>query len=596
MAEIYQFKEDDAVRFAQMQGIPTRKYGNEMQFIYCPVCKGGKSRDKNTFSISLRTGQCECKRSSCNYRGNMITLAKDFSFELSKDAAAYFNLNRNNDKYKKYRDAKKKIESTESAVEYLQSRGISQEICKQYEITTKTNNILVFPFKNENGELKFIKYRKTDFDKSKDKNKEWCEKDCMPILFGMNHSDPEDGPLIITEGQIDSLSVAEAGLLNAVSVPTGMNGFTWIPHCWDWFQSFKELIIFGDCEKGKVTLTELADRFNGLTRIVREEDYKGCKDANELLQKYGKEAVIAAVNNAEIQPNKHIKSLSDVEDIDLDNLESIKTMIPELDELLKGGFHSGELILLTGKRGDGKSTWMSQLISNALMQDVRSFVYSGELTDSFFKAWIDKQIIGKWKILPSEQEQLKRYYRDKIYLYDNEIIQEDDEMTTLLETIEVAIKQYDCKLICVDNLMTAVDTVSSEKLYRMQSKFTGDLKTLAKKYNVVIILVAHPRKSNGYEFQNDDVSGSADITNKVDVVMSYSRPSKDDDESIDLNCRNLLITKNRLTGKLTGKNNKIYLYYSDESKRIVGSDKNFNYYTGWNGSDFADFNDDDMPF
>ena len=46
----------------------------------------------------------------------------------------------------------------------------------------------------------------------------------------------------------------------------------------------------------------------------------------------------------------------------------------------------------------------------------------------------------------------------------------------------------------------------------------GKLKKIAVKYNVVVLLVAHPRKSNN-DFTNDDVSGSADITNKVDVVM-----------------------------------------------------------------------------
>ena len=51
--------------------------------------------------------------------------------------------------------------------------------------------MLVFPFFDEANKMQFIKYRKTDFDKSKDKNKEWCERDCKPILFGMNHCDAD---------------------------------------------------------------------------------------------------------------------------------------------------------------------------------------------------------------------------------------------------------------------------------------------------------------------------------------------------------------------------------------------------------------------
>lgn len=593
---LYQFDSDDVYRYASWTHIQTKVKGNELTFQVCPFCGGGngRKRDYGTFSISLRTGQCECKRSGCRYKGNMITISRDTGFELSEDINRYYNINNRNDNFKKFKE--KHFESSENAIDYLLKRGISQNICKQYEITTKNNNILVFPFKNEKNELKFIKYRKTDFNPEKDKNKEWCEADCMPILFGMNHADPEDGPLIITEGQIDSLSVSEAGLLNAVSVPTGCNGFTWVAHCWDWFQSFKELIIFGDCEKGHITLTELSNRFNGPVRIVRQQDYKGCKDANEILQKYGKDAIHEAVNNAEAVHDNRIKDLADVEDIDLDNIESIKTNIPQIDDILSGGLHVGELVLLTGKRGDGKSTFMSQLISNALQQNVHSFVYSGELTNSFFKAWIDKQIIGKWNIRPSEMDRLRQFYRGKICLFDNSLIT-DNEMETLLETIQISIKQYDCKLICVDNLMTAIETDSNEKLYRMQSKFVGTLKEIARKYNVVVLLVAHPRKSNGYEFQNDDVSGSADITNKVDIVMSYSRPAKDDEEGFDEHCRQLLITKNRLTGKLTSNKRKIYLYYSDQNKRIVGEDKNFDYDTGWQGDEVIVYIDDeDVPF
>ena len=68
--------------------------------------------------------------------------------------------------------------------------------------------------------MQFVKYRKTDFDKARDKNKEWCEAGTRPILFGMKQC-VDFETLVITEGQIDSLSVSEAGVKNAVSVPTG---------------------------------------------------------------------------------------------------------------------------------------------------------------------------------------------------------------------------------------------------------------------------------------------------------------------------------------------------------------------------------------
>ena len=94
---IYEFDPDDARRFGQEQGIVTRKRGNELHFDRCPYCRN-KTDDKNTFAISLRTGQFKCLRASCGAHGNMITLARDFNFSLGTTVDEYFN------RRKRYRD------------------------------------------------------------------------------------------------------------------------------------------------------------------------------------------------------------------------------------------------------------------------------------------------------------------------------------------------------------------------------------------------------------------------------------------------------------------------------------------------------------
>ena len=232
MKEIYEFDERDALRFANSIGANVRRKGNELSFTFCPLCHGGRSKDKNTFSINLTNGLCTCLRSGCAYKGNMITLARDFGFELQDGVMRYYNINNYNGKFRKFREAHK--QTTDKAVSYLGERGIPEEVVKKYEITTKDkeSSVMVFPFRNEDGELKFIKYRNMDFVKGvSEGGKEWCEANCMPILFGMYQCNLDNNTLILTEGQIDSLSVTAAGFENAVSVPTGMNGFTWIPHC-----------------------------------------------------------------------------------------------------------------------------------------------------------------------------------------------------------------------------------------------------------------------------------------------------------------------------------------------------------------------------
>ena len=76
-----------------------------------------------------------------------------------------------------------------------------------------------------------------------------CEKDTKPILFGMAQCE-DFTTLAITEGQIDSLSLAECGIKNAVSVPTGALGFTWFRHCEEWINKLKHN-CFCDYGEGK---------------------------------------------------------------------------------------------------------------------------------------------------------------------------------------------------------------------------------------------------------------------------------------------------------------------------------------------------------
>ena len=365
----YEFKEQDAFDFARFVNIRAVTKGDNLRFDYCPYCHGGERRkDKDTFAISLKNGQFNCKRSSCGAQGNMITLAKDFDFSLGNEVDEYYQPKK---QYRKFKKQEKPIEPKPEAIQYLESRGISEEVAKEYEITVQTDkpNILVFPFYDEKGILQFVKYRKTDYDKEKDKNKEWCEANCKPILFGMKQC-KDFTRLTITEGQVDSLSVATAGISNAVSVPTGAKGFTWVPYCWNWINQFEEIVVFGDFEKGHITLLdELSRRLKITVKHVRGEDYKDCKDANEILKKYGKEQVRDCVENAVIVPMKQLIQLSDVEDVDIFKIPKLRTGIKQVDRLLYGGLPLGGVVLISGKPGEGKSTLASQILVNAICQN-----------------------------------------------------------------------------------------------------------------------------------------------------------------------------------------------------------------------------------
>lgn len=589
----YEFKESDAWDFSRSSGIAAKQKGEELQFLSCPYCRGGRNGDKGTFSINLRTGQFKCLRSSCSVSGNMVTLAKDFDwFSLGRDVDAYYKAG-NRHKYRRFQKKTEPIKPKPAAVTYLESRGISSGTTEKYQITvqTKNENVLVFPFLDAAGVMQFVKYRKTDFDREKDTAKEWCEANCKPILFGMYQCNPGNKTLIMTEGQIDSLSVAESGIENAVSVPTGKNGFTWVPYCWDWLQQFETLIVFGDNENGSITLLDdMKRRFRGTIKAVKQQDYKGCKDANELLQKYGKEAVRRAVERAECVPVQRIIRLSDVKTVDLFSLPKISTGFKTLDKVLAGGIYLGQTVIVTGKRGDGKSTFTSQILVNALDQGIRVLAYSGELPDYFFKRWMDFQAAGKHNVIDRAAEngnisyfvtnekisKIEEWYRERAYLYDNQSTS-DDELEDLLQTIEKAVQQYGIQLVLLDNLMTALDVGMSVDLYRAQSKFVDKLVKMAKRLQVAVILVVHPRKNRFGNDDTDEVSGSADITNKVDIVMTYKRNLA----SFENAERVVTVSKNRLTGKLAVGEAAIPLYYDEASKRICEDKADFIKPYGW---------------
>lgn len=601
---IYEFERDDAFRFASHIGARAFEHGDELFFKTCPYCHGQGRANEKSFSINLNTGLFKCFRSSCGRSGNMIDLARDFDFQINNTVSEYYAPKK---RYRRLTAPKEPIKPKDPAIEYLNSRGISKEIAEKYQITVQTDhpNVLCMPFFDEVGQLQFIKYRKTDYNKDRDNNKEWCEKDCKPILYGMWQCNTENKTLIVTEGQLDSLSVAEAGYENAVSVPTGSNGFTWVPYCWDFVNKFERIIVFGDHEKGHITLLdEFKKRFDAKVYHVREEDYKDCKDANDILRKYGKEQIKECIENAIQDPLSYLLKMSDIKDVNIYDIEKLKTGVRCLDYPMYGGIPFPGVAIITGKRGEGKSTLASQIIANAIDQGYVCLAYSGELPGWQFKAGMVKQIAGGehtflyktkdgiegYETSKANKELITAWMDDHIYIMDNAEVGSEDTIG-ILDAIETTIKRYGARVILLDNLMTALSAMaerSSEK-YEQQSRFTKELSKMAMKYNVLILLVAHKRKNSyGGGDEMDDVMGAGDITNLATVIMSYGR-----DPELGESQRKLKLLKNRLFGKtnLAGE----IMDFDIRSNRIYGpgDDKNRSY--GWMQEQMTEATDD-CPF
>ncbi len=567
--------------FARRYLEPYTIKGNEIIPKHCPYCQGGQHRDKETFALNIDKQTFNCKRGTCGKTGTFYQLCKDFGEEADK--VSYYGTIGSTKQYKKPETKIKTI--TNRAEAYLQKRKISKATIEAFQIGCDDKDNIIFPFFNDKGELEFIKFRPSH-KVGKGERKAWREADTKPILFGMNLCNPEY-PLCIFEGEIDSMSGHEAGIHNCVSVPSGTEDMTWIDTCFDWLKQFNTIYLFGDNdEPGREMTGKLKTKLSNHRLYIVEHKYK---DANELLYREGEEAVRKAYEEAKEVPVYGLIDLSDVKALDIKKIPSVKSGIKELDAKL-GGFLMGDLSIWTGKRGEGKSTFLGQIMLESINNGYKVCVYSGELRAERFQYWVNLQAAGKENIKSyydidkgrevfyidkSIDEKIRTWYKGKFWLYDNSIAESSEE-TSILKIFEYAAKRYDCKVFFIDNLMTAKYNADTESnYYRAQSNFVGQLVEFANKYNVHVHLVAHPRKTSN-SLDNDDISGTADITNRAANVFSLEK-LKDEDRTKQGYDVLLSILKNRWEG-YTGK---FGLNYCHTSRRLYAPSVGNKRIYGW---------------
>lgn len=258
---------------------------------------------------------------------------------------------------------------------------------------------------------------------------------------------------------------------------------------------------------------------------------------------------------------------------------SVATGFTELDIRLSG-LSECAMTILSGKRGQGKSTWASQLALNLVNGGGRVCFYSGELSAATFQSWIVKQAAGskylshyvdsfgadRYHVEPFIEDRIKSWLIDKFILYDNSVTK-SSERNSILERFMMAKRFYNCNYFFVDNLMTAKYTKDVDRDYfRQQSNFSGELTDFAMQEKVHVVLVAHPRKGESGDF-NDDVAGLSDITNRASNVFFLQRLT--DSEVAKMGYDSLLnISKNRDHGALA----KIGFEFKKDSKRFIPID------------------------
>ena len=557
-----------------------RIVGNELQVKgVCPICFGGRSKDTGTFSININTGAWNCKRGNCSgidKKGTREGSFKQLCAFFGEEAPIGYSL-------PKVTEQKKKVYSrpsidilypmTEDIVTYFATRGIGEQTLLDWKISADKKGNIIFPFYRDE-QLVFVKHRipkknadiEADYQKrleaynklseeekkekpSPKKMKEWPLPNTEPILYGMDMT-TFDKPLVITEGEIDALSLYEAGVSNVVSVPMGCNNLEWVNLCWEYLEKFNQIILFGDSDEPGLEMVSTLSKRLGEDRCMIPQEYpelmwKGkdlnriCKDANEILMSYGPEYLKSMVDSCEPAPIKGVLELSKIPFVDPTTVPRIMTRIPALDNMI-GGLSEGGVTVVSGKRGNGKSTIFGMMALNAIEQGFSVCAYSGELSGYKFLEWIMLQATERQYIAyktdersgknicivePEVQKRIKSYLEGKFYLYDNSIIQDEKQTDSILKVFEACARRYGCKLFCVDNLMSALCSPDEEN--KAQARFTAQLKAFAVKYKAHVILAAHPRKEKADStFTNDSISGSSAISNLADNVLNIERDPK----------------------------------------------------------------------
>ena len=283
--------------------------------------------------------------------------------------------------------------------------------------------------------------------------------------------------------------------------------------------------------------------------------------------------------------------------------KNISTGFYKLDRAMDG-FRYGTLTVLSGKPASGKSTVINQFIRTAIDNDEKAFLYSGELPCSTVMEWFRRTVVSREDIKqyqtyegyqfdgPSEYaaELINEWVKDKFFIYSEDSIASEKDIVKVIEHLWI---RKGVRMFIIDNLMTLALGDSKTDKYEAQKMFVRDLKNLARKYKLVIILVAHPKKNdigaNGFDMF--DVAGASEIVNLCDYELAMYRKIKEEE---DIDETKILLIKNRITGK---QNKSLRLYYDEERKRLYSEkqelEKNYMYDTNklYNQENINDMND-----
>lgn len=412
-------------------------------------------------------------------------------------------------------------------MDYLcEERNIPGEILERYKVGEAGSDI-VFPFLLPDGTLAMAKTRKAEDGVSPKPT----AADCEPILFGWQAIPANSRDVVITEGEIDALSMAAYGY-PAMSVPFGGGKGAkqqWIENDYDRLERFERIYIATDMDgPGNEAAAEIANRL-GRHRCLRVSLPR--KDANQCL--------VDGVSKAEID-----KAISEAQGLDPEGLRRPSVYLGEVlhlfwpaneervgyrtpygrlgDKLL---FRPAEVTLWSGASGAGKSQVISDCIVDWVKQGGRTCLVSLEMKGNQTLKRMCKQVSGLDR--PSQ-----RFIPVILKWLDNGLLLWERVgkagIDALLEIFDYARAKYGCDQFVIDSLMRL--GIAGDD-YTGQEQATFKLVDWAVDNNVHLHLVAHSRKGERDRGppETEDIKGAMEIgANAFNIITVWRNRKREE--------------------------------------------------------------------
>jgi twinkle protein len=431
-------------------------------------------------------------------------------------------------------------------ISYFEKRGISNDTLIRFGITQCTEWMpkankevpaICFNY-TRNNEIVNIKFRAKDKDFKLHKNSE--------LIFYNIDSLKDETTSIIVEGEIDCLSMHEAGIYNVVSVPngagTGQLQLKYLDNCWQDFDGKDKIILFTDNdEPGRGLQDELARRL-GKDRCYKVQYPDGCKDANDVLLKHGKPMLQSIIEDARRWPLDGLITMDDVFDTVCDYYlngypKGVTAGIGEFDELLS--FSGGQITIVTGSPSMGKSEFIDYIVTSLARQHHWKFTMcSFENPVPFHVTKLMEKFVGLSFAHRKDPENRmdKAQFEESISFTDLyfsflNIAQIEVSIQGILSKLTEVVTRTGIKGVVIDPwnyIEHKIPTGYTETQYISEALTL--IKEFAVRTDTHVFIIAHPKKlmkdpkTGQYPPATMyDISGSAHFFNKADNGLSIHR-------------------------------------------------------------------------